>query len=323
MKTKAYLFNADGINKEVEITDDICRNLEENQLLWVNISERDEETIKNTVEAFRFKNAPVKMLLDEQERPNLDKFENFYRLFINSVSIDEKNRLRRVPIDFLVANNIVISIQNGEVDYFKEFRNLEEGERHIGELDTESFLGSLLDMHVVSYYRAVEEIERRVDKFDERILTSELQDREFFSQMIGLRRDVSKLRRWLMPHRDVFYALSRPDFQKIAESDSAEHFEHLNHHFEGAVDAIENLRDTVLSLFDLYTTRASHRMNNLMKRLTFVAIIFGALSVIVGALGMNFEAGFFKQGDGFWFTLIGMGLLSLVLLITAKIKDLI
>ena len=119
MKTKAYLFNADGINKEVEITDDICRNLEENQLLWVNISERDEETIKNTVEAFRFKNAPVKMLLDEQERPNLDKFENFYRLFINSVSIDEKNRLRRVPIDFLVANNIVISIQNGEVDYFE------------------------------------------------------------------------------------------------------------------------------------------------------------------------------------------------------------
>ena len=167
-------------------------------------------------------------------------------------------------------------------------------------------------MHVVSYYRAVEEIERRVDKFDERILTSELQDREFFSQMIGLRRDVSKLRRWLMPHRDVFYALSRPDFQKIAESDSAEHFEHLNHHFEGAVDAIENLRDTVLSLFDLYTTRASHRMNNLMKRLTFVAIIFGALSVIVGALGMNFEVGFFKQGNGFWCTLIGMGLLSLV-----------
>lgn len=263
------------------------------------------------------------MLLDEQERPNLDKFENFYRLFINSVVIDKKNRLRRVPIDFLVANNIVISIQNGEVDYFKEFRNLEEGERHIGELDTESFLGSLLDMHVVSYYRAVEEIERVIDKFDERILTSELQDREFFSQMIGLRRDVSKLRRWLMPHRDVFYALSRPDFQKIAESDSAEHFEHLNHHFEGAVDAIENLRDTVLSLFDLYTTRASHRMNNLMKRLTFVAIIFGALSVIVGAFGMNFEVGFFKEGNGFWWTLIGMGLLSLVLLVTAKIKDLI
>ena len=222
-----------------------------------------------------------------------------------------------------MADNIIISIQTGEADYFKEFRNLEKGEQHIGELDTESFLGSLLDLHVVSFYRAVEEIERRVDKFDEQILTSELQDREFFSQMIGLRRDVSKLRRWLMPHRDVFYALSRPDFQKIAESDSAEHFQHLNHHFEGAVDAVESLRDTVLSLFDLYTTRASHRMNNLMKRLTFVAIVFGALSVIVGALGMNFEAGFFKQGDGFWFTLIGMGLLSLVLLVTAKIKDLI
>ncbi|CAN5863945.1 hypothetical protein BH20ACI4_BH20ACI4_18550 [soil metagenome] len=150
-----------------------------------------------------------------------------------------------------------------------------------------------------------------------------MKDQEFFLQMIGLRRDVSKLRRWLMPHRDVFYALSRPDFGQISESDSAGHFQNLNQRFEGAIDAIESLRDTILSLFDLYATRSSHRMNELMKRLTFVAIIFGALSLIVGALGMNFEVGFFKEGNGFWFTLIGMGVLSLVFIVTAKIKDLI
>jgi magnesium transporter len=322
VKIKAYLYDSDG-KAEVEFTENICRQLNENQLLWVNVLERERSTAEKVIKDVNFENAPVREILDTEERPKLDKYENFFRLFINSVSSTEKERLKRVPIDFLVGKNIVITIQDGEVDYYEEFRNLEEGERHIGEMDAESFVATLLDLHVVTYFRVVEKIERQVDKFDEQILTSDLSDEDFFSKMIGLRRDVSKLRRWLMPHRDVFYALSRPDFEQISESDSAGHFQNLNQRFEGAVDAIENLRDTVLSLFDLYATRTSHRMNELMKRLTFVAIIFGALSVIVGALGMNFEVGFFKASNGFWFALIGMGLLSLVLIVTAKVKDLI
>lgn len=320
MKIKAYLYDSDG-DREVEFTENICRRVNENELLWVNILERDRVTLENVIGNLRFENAPVGEMLDTEERPKLDKYKNFFRFFINSVTFTEKERLKRVPIDFLVGKNVVVTVQEGEVDYFEEFRNLEEGERHIGEMDAESFVATLLDLHIVSYYRAVEEIERRVDKFDEKILTSELSDQDFFSHMIGLRRDVSRLRRWLMPHRDVFYALSRPDFEQISESDSAGHFQKLNQRFEGAVDAIESLRDTILSLFDLYATRASHQMNILMKRLTFVAIIFGALSVVVGALGMNFEVGFFKASNGFWFALIGMGLLSLALLTAAKIKD--
>lgn len=320
MKIKAYLYDSNG-EQTVEFTENICRKLNTEQLLWVNILERDEATLESVIKDLKFENVPVREILDTEERPKLDKYKNFFRLFINSVTFTENDRLKRVPIDFLVGENVVITIQEGEIEYFEEFKNLEEGERHIGEMDAESFVATLLDLHVVSYFRAVEEIERKVDKFDEKILTSDLKDEEFFSKMIGLRRDVSKLRRWLMPHRDVFYALSRPDFGQLSESDSAEHFQHLNQRFEGAIDAVENLRDTVLSLFDLYTTRASHKMNDLMKRLTFATIIFGAMSVIVGAFGMNFEVGIFKASDGFWITLLGMGGLSLMLLIMAKIKD--
>ena len=321
MKINAYLFDAGGNNKRVEFTENICQNISENQLLWVSVLERDRETIESVVKNLRFKNAPVKEILNENERPRIDKFENYYRLFINSVTLTENKKIKRVPVDFLAAKNVVVTFQNGEADYFTEFRNLEAGEKHIGDMDSEGFIGSLLDLHVVSYYRVIEELERRVDRFDDEILTSELKDEEFFAQMVGLRRDVSKLRKWLLPHRDVFYALSRPDFSRIADSDSAGHFQHLNEHFEGAVEAVESARDTVLSLFDLYATRASHRMNDLMKRLTFATIVFGALSVIVGALGMNFEAGFFKSGDGFWMTILGMGILSLILLAIAKVKE--
>lgn len=318
-KIKAYLYESGG-DREVEFAENICRQLDENQLLWVSVLEREKATVEHVIKTLKFKNANVGDILDTNERPKLDKFEHFFRVFINSVAIGDNNRLKRVPIDFLVAQNIVITIQDGEIGYFVEFRNLEKGERHIGEMDAESFVATLLDLHVVSYFRVIEKIEREIDRFDEIILTSELRDEDFFTQMIGLRRDVSKLSRWLAPHRDVFYALSRPDFELISESDSSGHFQNLNQRFEGVIAAVDNLRDTVLSLFNLYTTRASHRMNDLMKRLTFATINFGAMSVIVGALGMNFEVGFFKEGGGFWWALLGMGILSLILIVTAKIK---
>ena len=124
-----------------------------------------------------------------------------------------------------------------------------------------------------------------------------------------------------MPQREVFYALSRPDFKPTVDSGYAETFQGLNQHFENAIDAIENSRDTVLSLFELYTTRASHRMNNLMKRLTFVTLVVGSMSVISGILGMNFEESFFKSPNGFWEALGGMSALAAALTLTARFMD--
>lgn len=321
MKIKTYFYDSKGHNKEIEFGEEICRNLNNNQLLWVDVLEREKETLEYVTSVLKFKNISTRDLANEFERPTLDKFEHYYRFFINSIHLDTNGKISRVPIDFLVAENIIITIRTVEVAYFSEFRDLDKDETHIGKLDTESFVATLLDLHIVSYFRAIESIEHRVDKFDDRILTRDLKDEDFLSEMVKLRRDVSKLRRWLLPHRDVIYALARPDFRQIAESDSAGHFQNINQHFEGLVDAVESARDTVLSLFDLYTTRASHKMNNAMQRLTFITLTAGALGVIAGTFGMNFEVEYFKSAEtGFWLTLGGMAFLVIVLTIVAKFK---
>jgi len=214
-----------------------------------------------------------------------------------------------------------VTIHDGEVPYFQEFRGLEKGESNLGELDTEGFITTFLDMHIVSYFKAIERIEHQVDHFDEMILRTDMKDKDFLRRMVKLRRTSSRLRHWFVPQREVFYALSRPDFKPTAASGYAETFQNLNQHFENAIDAIENTRDTVLSLFELYTTRASHRMNNLMRRLTFVTIIVGSMSVIAGIFGMNFEPAFFKSHNGFWEAVAGMSILAAALIVTAKFMD--
>ncbi len=323
MEFTAYLYDSKGRDRELEFTEDICRNIEEDQLIWINVSERKKETLEYIFSTLKFKNVPVRDILKNLERPKLEKFEDFYRFFLIAFGTKKDNDFNVVSIDFVVAKNIIVTIHEQKIEFIEEFKDVEKGETHIGELDTESFIASLLDLHIVSYFRAVERIEKKVDRLDHKILTKDLSDDEFLAEMLELRQSVSKIRRILLPQRDVFYALSRADFLPISESDSEAHFQKLNGHFENAVEAVESSRDTVLSLFDLYTTRASHKMNQTMRTLTFVTIVFGALGVIAGVMGMNFEVGFFKSPEGFWITLLGMTILIGILAVIAKMKNLI
>jgi magnesium/cobalt transport protein CorA len=315
-----YLYDARGNDKEITFTGVESIKLRASHLLWINILRRDEEIIKRVTSQLGLENVPIKAILNLNERPKLDNFDNYYRFSISSVEQTESNRLKRVPICYLVGKNFVLTVHDGDIDYFLEFRDREKGETQIGDLDAESFLATLLDMHIVTYFRALEKIEDAVDKLDVEILRKDLEDHDFLKETVRLKSDVAKLRRWLSPHRDVFYALARSDFQPVAESDSIKDFQRLTQHFENAVDAVENSRDTVLSLFDLYATRAAHKMNNFIKRLTFVTLMVGLLGAIAGVWGMNFEVGYFKSAEqGFWTTIGGMGALTLVLTALAKI----
>lgn len=320
MEIKATLFDADNVNEIVEIERISLKNIKESQLLWVRIFRREQTILKKVCQALELKNVPLETILNEKERPKVDIFEHFYRFFIISVKLNKSEHEKRVPIDFLVGKNYIISISDGDVSYFNEFLEREKGERQIGTLDSESFVAALLDLHIVSYFRILEKIEDEVDKLDDRVLQTDMDDEEFLNQMVRLRNRVSKLRRWFLPHRDVFYALSRADFQNISKTDSTELFSRLGTHFENAVDAIESSRDTVLGLFDLYATKSAQKMNYFIQRLTFLTLIVGGLSVIAGVLGMNYDEELFKTEHGFEITVIAMLILALILTLVAKLK---
>lgn len=321
MEVNAYLFDARGNDKKIELEDVDLDGIKENQLLWINVLPRDEKAVEKAVTLLDLKNVPVHSILNNSERPKAEIFEEFYRFFIISVKTTKDGKIEKVPIDFLVGKNYVITIHDEKVDYFKNYTELEKGETHIGELDAESFVAALLDLHIVSYFCVLEEIEERVDNLNEKVLKTEIDTDEFLGMMVELRQTVSNLRRWFLPHRDVFYAFSRPDFKPIAESDSAENFKMLNQHFDSAVDAIESSRDSILSLFDLYATKSAQLMNIFIQRLTFITLIIGTLGVIAGILGMNFEADYiFKTPLGLWFAIAGMLLIAFGLGILAKFK---
>ena len=320
MEIRAYLYDAAG-NDEVVLPEDVdIRKLKENQLLWINVLERNEETLRRVAKTVSLEGVPFHTVMKTEDRPRIENYGNFFRFSISSVRLEKGKSPLILVIDYIVGQNFVVTVHEGEIEYFEEFRKREKGESEIGKLDAESFLATLLDLHIVSYFHAMEEIEQRVDRFDERILRTDVDANKLLADMVKLRREVSDLRRWLLPHRDVFYSLTRADFLQIADSDSVDEFKRLTEHFESAADAIERLRETVLGVFELYATKSAQLTNMFVQRLTFLTLITGTVAVIAGILGMNFKAGIFDAPNGFWLTVGGLVVVAIAITIFARFR---
>ena len=54
-------------------------------------------------------------------------------------------------------------------------------------------------------------------------------------------------------------------------------------------ESLDASRDMVLSMMDIYLSFQSNRMNQQMRVLTIITIIFMPLTVITGIYGMNFD----------------------------------
>jgi magnesium transporter len=317
---KAYLYDASGSDERVELSAVDVGSLDESKLLWVTVLKRDDAIIADVASQLGVEHIPVRSVVEGSSRPKVVKFGEFYHFSVNSVMLLAEGIPAKYPLDFVVGNNFVITIHDGEVDYFVDFRQREKGETQFGRLSAESFVATLLDLHIVSYFHALDVLEKRVDKLDSRILKKELETDEFVAEMVILRRDVSKLRRWLIPHRELIYSFLRADFQHIIDTGSLELYKTLESHFENAVDAIESSRETVLGAFDLYATKSSQLTNVFIQRLTFLTLVTGTLGVIAGILGMNYRASVFEDENGFWIAIGIMAIVALGLTIFARLK---
>jgi magnesium transporter len=54
------------------------------------------------------------------------------------------------------------------------------------------------------------------------------------------------------------------------------------------MDLVENYKEITSSIIDLYLSMVSNRMNEIMKVLTIISVIFIPLTFIAGIYGMNF-----------------------------------
>lgn len=321
MSTAALLFERDKV-EEVEGWASRVARISRTSILWVDIDRFDDGDVPKLVDALELSQASVQRLRSSEGRPFFGDFGSY--LHVTSYAPSPRSdgeSATLVRVECLVSERWVVTLHDAAVPVLEGFRERAEGTGDTGRLDGLEFLANLLDWMLTGYLDAFENVEVGLDEFDARAMEGRLDEMDAeLRYLVELRREIGRLRRALVSHREMFLALTRPELEAITSSDHAARFEILQGRLESAVQAARDSRESVVGSFDVLIAQTEQRTNEIMKVLTLASVLLLPGALIAGVMGMNFKVGLFENAAYFWVVVAGIIGVALATTVAARMR---
>lgn len=307
MTLRARLYDANGEDRDVELTADEVSQIEDHRLLWVDLDERSSDDLEALAAALELEPRLTDQLRTDGRRARLLRFPDRILITLGALEQDGDDVGRR-ELDVLVGRNLVVTVHDGPLEAINDFQEQLEGESGLGELQAGAFMTGLVDAVLSTYFREIDRIEREIEALDQTALRLDAGD-EFLSAVVALRRRIAIVRRALTPNREALSPIVRPDFE--VHEDLVRAWPGTIERLERAIDGVDKARELLVGSFDIYLGRSSQRSNEVMKILTLVSAIALPAIVTAGIMGMNFKLPFFDDSANFWVVTGAMGIFAI------------
>jgi magnesium transporter len=303
-------------------TESLLRLKEKEGILWLQVDGVHEpEIISSLGEMFSLHALTLEDILNTGQRPKMEEFDNYLFLVGKILSFDEKaGAVQEKHFCLVLMSNTVLSFHESGANIFASVENrLQKLNGKIRKKSADHLVYSLLDAMVDNYFLVLEKIGAQIEELEEEILTEPSMDS--LERLHFLKRDLTILRKSVWPLRDVINSMIRSDSDLVLD-DTLKYFMDVYDHSIQIIETLEAFRDVSASLFDIYLSGISNRMNAVMKVLTVIATIFIPLTFIVGVYGMNFH--YMPELSwrwGYFATLAVMAVLGIGMALYFKRKD--
>jgi len=257
-------------------------------VLWVDFISEPPETSLPILQDFKFHPLAIDDALQETHVPRLDDWGNYLYIVFNYMVVKKDGEGWESYVDeldiFLGQNYIVThhderitAIEETWISCDRDPRTLREGADHL--------LYKIADFLITEYMPIVEKIDDAIDQIEDQLF--ERPSPRTLEQLFALKRVLLAMRRIVLPQREVMNKLARDDFQVVDPKDRI-FFRDLYDHLVRLHDLNESLRDLVGGVLDTYLSVVNNRMNEIMKTLTVITVLFMPLTFVTGFFGMNF-----------------------------------
>jgi magnesium transporter len=130
------------------------------------------------------------------------------------------------------------------------------------------------------------DLEKRLDEIEQEMI-AEPKDTLLF-ELIEHKTNLKKMRRIMAYHTEVFSQLKSAAWPAVSAERKHEVID-VYEQLERATSLASLYHELISDLQDGYISLASHRLNNIVKVLTIITVIFIPLGFLAGLYGMNFE----------------------------------
>ena len=272
---------------------EIDDELQINDVKWFNIHGlHDVELMQQVGEMLSIQPFIIGDVLNTTRRSRMEELDGVLFFSIKSILPDTDYDMVSVEqISFLLKDNILVSFQEHKSDFFVHIR--ERIKTHSGivrKKRNDYLLYLLLEAVMENFYITIEFYE---DQIEDLMIEAKSSDNPDVLVRIEKNREhLNFLKRSILPLRDALFNLkSEHDDDDYDGIDKANYnfFARLHQKTLEILEQIEYDMNTLDSASSFYFSSQSHRMNEIMKILTVVSVIFMPLTFVVGVYGMNFK----------------------------------
>ena len=313
----ALLFDRDRVDEVNDWTESLPK-VGRSAILWIDLETPSDEEIAHLLDAFDLETRTADDLRRKQAEPMLVDHGAYLHVTVIGLSDDRET----ARVDCLVSDRWLVTLHDKQVEVVERFRKIAGGSGTVGRLDGLGFLANLLEWALSSYFNAFEALEQDLEEIDARAMSGEASaDDDVLSALVEMRREVGRLRRALVSHREVVLSLTRPELEAIASSDSAERFSTLRDRLEEAVQASRDARESIVGSFDVLLASTGQRTNEIMKVLTLASVLLLPGALIAGVMGMNFKVGIFETAALFWVVIAIIAAVAVSTIAVARARE--
>jgi magnesium transporter len=320
-RVRVRQFDADRHDQALELEDALGSKPTERQLLWIDLAEDvDRERAERLAAAFELDRSTMRALQSPGDTPHLQVHGSYLHIRV-AVEPDDRDVDATPWLDIVGGGNVVITSHRKPIKFLDDMDDRIQADTTFGLLDASTFMASLLGAAVTSYFAAVDSIEDDVDLLDAKSLR-DVGNRRLLDELVVVRRRISRLRRVLTDHRQLFASLGGAELVKLADNpDGATAFRAVSERFESAIGAVEDSRDVLIGSFEVYMTRTAQRTNDVMKVLALATVLLLPGSVVAGLLGMNMMIPVPDDNPmSWWLVVSGVVLFAVIILLIARAR---
>lgn len=327
-----FIYNEDIFleynNLSLSEMESVINQAEPNTVKWFNLHGlHDIELLKEIGNFFAIESYIMAEILNFGRRTRMEELEDTMFFSVKAILpfADEDAIVDVEQISFILKGNVLLSFQEKKGDFFNLIRErIRTKTGQTRKRDTGYLLYGLLDSLMDSFLTALDWFEDKVE-----LVLAESKSKYRKETLIRIEeytQELQDVKRAIIPLREVLYNLKVQHDKKniinntISKS-SIVFFERLQYKSIEMLDQIEYSLNKLDSATNYFFSAQSNRMNEIMKVLTIVSVIFIPLTFIVGVYGMNFDnMPELHSPNGYYWTLAIMFMIVLLMIAYFKRK---
>jgi magnesium transporter len=278
---------------------------------WVNVERPSPLECAWLEEHFDFHALDLEDVLSRNQRPKIDKYPDYLFIVLHFPVFDRSvGRLNAGELDIFVGRDFLVTLPNQRlqpVEYlFERCRAKEELREQLFSRGSGFVLYRIIDDAFDYCFPMLRKIGNKLDALEDEIFEGRGQD--VVRDISNVKQEIINFRKVIRPQRTVLRDLENAKQPFLAPPDGELdiYFDDIVDSHERIWDILENYKEVVEGLEGTNEAVISHRLNDVLRILTVISVVFLPLTLIASIFGMNVHV----PGEGsvaaFWIVLAVM-----------------